>query len=76
MTDMPANKVVTSLIKDIRRKPEEALSITKAAESCALDDNINHSVQILIDFKGLGHEAQDLFKAALTIQRSLLAETA
>jgi hypothetical protein len=29
-----------------------------------------------MDFEGLGHEAQDLFRAGLTIKRNLLAETA
>jgi hypothetical protein len=29
-----------------------------------------------MDFEGLMHEAQDLFKAALTIKRNLFVETA
>ena len=55
---------------------EETVSIAKAAKGCALDGNIGRSVQILTDFEGLAHEAQDLFRAVLAIKRNLLAETA
>jgi len=75
MTAMAANKVVTSPIKNIRCKLEEALNITKAAESRALDGSADRAVQILMDFEGLVHEARDPFKAALTIKRNLFAET-
>jgi hypothetical protein len=75
MTDMPASNDVTSLIKDIRCKLEEAVSIAKAAESCALDGSVDRALQILTDFEGLVHEARDLFKAALTIKCNLFAET-
>jgi uncharacterized protein YeaC (DUF1315 family) len=76
MTDSPENHVVAALVSEVRAKLEEAVSIAKAAEGCALDGNISRSVQILMDFEGLAHEAQDLFRAALAIKRSLLDETA
>jgi hypothetical protein len=76
MTDVAANSVVATLVTEIRDKLEEALSIAKAAESCARDGSTDRAVQILMDFESLMHEARDLFKAALTIKRNLLAETA
>ena len=75
MTDVAANNVVAALVTEIRSKLEEALSIAKAAESCALDGSMDRAVQILMDFEGLMHEARDLFKAALTIKRDVFAET-
>ena len=76
MTDAAANNVVATLVTEVRGKLEEALSIAKAAESCARDGSVDRAVQILMDFEGLVHEARELFKAALTIKRNLFAETA
>ncbi len=76
MTDIPENHVVAALVSEVRAKLEEAHSIAQAAEICARAGNVSRSVQILMDFEGLAHEAQDLFRAALAIKRSLLAETA
>ncbi len=75
MTDTPEHHVVAALISEVRSKLEEAHSIAKAAEICARTGNVSRAVQILADFEGLGHEAQDLFRAALAIKRSLLDET-
>jgi hypothetical protein len=50
-------------------------SIARAAEICARAGNVSRSVQILMDFEGPAHKAQDLFKAALAIKRSLHSET-
>lgn len=75
MTDTPENNVVVALVSEVRSKLEEAHSIAQAAEICARAGNVSRSVQILMDFEGLAHEAQDLFKAALANKRSLLAET-
>lgn len=76
MADISANHIVTTLVSTIRSKLEEALSIVKAAETCALNGSANRSVQVLMDFEGLVNESQDLFRAALTIKHNLLAETA
>ncbi|WP_024577604.1 MULTISPECIES: hypothetical protein [unclassified Afipia] len=76
MTDNPENHVVAALVSEVRAKLEEAHSIAQAAEICARAGNVSRSVQILMDFEGLAHEAQDLFRAALAIKHSLLAETA
>ena len=75
MTEIPEKHVVAALISEVRAKLEEAHSIAQAAEICARASNVSRAVQILADFEGLGHEAQDLFRAALAIKRSLLAET-
>lgn len=76
MTDTPENHVVAALVSEVRAKLEEAHSIAQAAEICARAGNVSRSVPILMDFEGLAHEAQDLFRAALAIKRSLLGETA
>jgi len=72
MDDAAIEIVLCALIAKVRNKSEEAASIAKAAQSCAESGNSMHAVQILMDFEGLAHEAQDLFKAALAIKRHLL----
>lgn len=74
MTDMSTDHIVIALIIEIHRKLEEALSIVKAAETCALDGSANRSVQILMDCEGLIHESQSLFRATLTIKNNLLPD--
>lgn len=76
MTDHPENHVAAALVSEVRTKLEEAHSIAQAAEICARAGNVNRSVQILMDFEGLAHEAQDLFKTVLAIKRNLLTVTA
>lgn len=76
MTDTPEHHVVAALISEVRSKLEEAHSIAKAAEICARTGNVSRAVQILMDFEGLAHEAQDLFRATLAIKHSLLSGTA
>jgi hypothetical protein len=53
MTDIAENNIVAALITDIRTKLEEAVSIAKAAESCAIDGNVNRAMPILMEFEGL-----------------------
>lgn len=74
MTDMSTDHIVIALIIEIRRKLEEALSIVRAAQTCALDGSVNRSVQILMNCEGLIHESQSLFRATLTIKDSLLPD--
>jgi hypothetical protein len=74
MSDTAENKLVTTLIIEIRTKLEEAVTIAKAAESCAINGSINRAVPILTEFEDLAHEAQDLLRATLTIKRNLLSE--
>jgi len=74
MSDIAENNLVTTLITEIRTKLEEAVSIAKAAESCAINGGVNRAVPILMEFEGLAHEAQDLLRATLTIKRNLLSE--
>jgi hypothetical protein len=74
VTQTGAAHVIVTLITDIRSKLEEALSIVKAAETCALNGSTNRSVQVLMDFEALINESQDLFRAALTIKRHLLVD--
>lgn len=66
------NHLLPAMIGEIRDKLDEAVSIARAAESCASDGNVDRAVQILMDFEPLGHEAQDLFRAALALKRHLL----
>ena len=74
MTDIAVNSTIAALVTEIRSKLEEALSVAKAAESCARDGNVDHSVQILMDFESVACDAQDLFKATLAIKRNLLVD--
>ena len=71
-----AEATICALITDVRSRLDEAAGIAKAAESCAESGNVVYAVQILMDFEGLAHDAQDLFKAALTIRRHLLPDQA
>ena len=76
MAEISTDHIVTALVIDIRRKLEEAVSIVKAAQTCALDGSIDRSVQILMDVEGLIHESQSLFRAVLTIKHNLMADVA
>jgi hypothetical protein len=68
--------MLRTLIAEVRNKTDEAASIAEAAQSCAETGNAVQAVQILMDFESLSHDAEDLFKAALTIKRHLLSDTA
>jgi hypothetical protein len=68
--------VICALIAQVREKLDQANSVAQAAQTCADSGNAGHAVQILMDFEGLAHDAQDLFSAALTIKRHLLADAA
>lgn len=76
MEETASAAVSGALISEGRDRLDQAASIAKAAQSCAESGNPIHAVQILMDSEGLAHHAQDLFKAALTIKRHLLPETA
>lgn len=74
MPNTPEHRIVANLVSEIRAKLEDAHSISRAAESCANDGNISRSIQILMGFEGLSHEANHLLGAILAIQRSLLTD--
>ena len=76
MSASAVDATICSLIAGITAKLDEAASIAKAARTCAESGNAPHAVQILMDFEGPAHEAEDLFKAALAIRRHLLADPA
>jgi hypothetical protein len=71
-----AGTTIYALIANARSRLDQAAGIAKAAESCAESGNPAHAVQILMDFEGLAHDAQDLFKAALAIRRHPLPDQA
>ena len=73
MDEAASETIICALIAEVCVRSEQAASIAKAANSCAESGNAIHAVQILMDFESLAHEAHDLFKAALTIQRHLVA---
>jgi len=72
MDEHATDAVICGLIGEVRNRLDQAASIAKAAQGCADDGNPIHAIQILMDFEGLAHDAQDMFKAALTIKRNLL----
>jgi hypothetical protein len=74
MQEAACETVICALIAEVRSKLDQATSVAKAAQSCADSGNASHAVQILMDFEGLGHDAQDLFTAALMIKRHLLPD--
>ncbi len=75
MEDPEFQHLNMELIGQIRNKLEQAVGIAKAAESCAQSGNVEHAIQILMDYEGLAQEAPDLFLAALAIKRTFLIET-
>ena len=75
--DTGASEVtIFALISNVRSRLDQAAGIAKAAEICAEGGQTAHAIQILMDFEGLAHDAQDLFKAALTIKRHLISDHA
>ena len=74
MDQSTAEVTICALITGVCGKLDEAAGIAKAAENCAESGHAMHAVQILMDFEGLAHDAQDLFKAALAIKRHLLPD--
>ena len=75
MDEAACDTVICAIIGEAHDRLVQATSIAKAAQSCAASGNAGHAVQILMDFEGLAHEAQDLFKAALTIKRHLIPDS-
>lgn len=69
------NRILPTMIEEIRDRLDEALSIARAAESCATDGNVDRAMQILMDAEPLYLDAHDLFKAALTLRRHVLHAT-
>jgi hypothetical protein len=69
-----AELAMCALIAAVRSRPDEAVGIARAAESCAESGQAAQAVRILMDFEGSAHSEQDLFKAALTIKRHLLPD--
>jgi hypothetical protein len=76
MDENAAETVICAIIGEVRNKLDQASSIAKAAQSCAESGNAVHAIQILMDFEGLAHDAQDFFRAALTIKRNMLPHSA
>jgi hypothetical protein len=74
MQEPASETVICALITQVREKLDQATSVAKAAQSCAESGNAGLAIQILMDFEGLAHDAQDLFTAALMIKRHLLTD--
>lgn len=68
-----AETVICTLINEVHDRLEEADAIVKAANGLAKRGKPIHALRVLMDFEGPSHEAHDLFRAALTIKRHLLA---
>jgi hypothetical protein len=73
MAKNAAETVICALIKEVRNRLDEADAVVEAANGLSKRGQANHALRTLMDFEGPSHEANDLFRAALTIQRHLLA---
>lgn len=73
MANDAAEIVICTLINKVHERMEEADAIVKAAIGLAKRGKSKHALRVLMDFEGPTHDAQDLFRAALTINRHLLA---
>lgn len=72
MAKSAAETIICALIKEVRNRLDEADAVVEAANGLAKRGQANHALRALMDFEGPSHEARDLFRAALTIQRHLL----
>jgi hypothetical protein len=68
-----AETVICTLITKAHDRMEEADAIVNAANGLAKRGKATHALRVLMDFEGPSHEAHDMFRAALTISRHLLA---
>lgn len=73
MAKNTAETAICALIAEIHDRLEEVDAIVKAATGLAKRGKATHALRVLMDFEGPSHEAHDLFRAALTIKRHLLA---
>lgn len=73
MAKEAAGTVICALIKEVRNRLEEADAVVEAANGLAKRGKATHALRVLMDFEGPSRDAHDLFRAALTVKRYLIA---
>jgi coenzyme F420-reducing hydrogenase gamma subunit len=69
-----ADAVTKALLKNLHRKLQEAASIAKAAEACAVSGNVQSAVKMAMDIEEPTYQANRMLNAALLIRKELLEE--
>jgi coenzyme F420-reducing hydrogenase gamma subunit len=67
-----AEDVTKALLTNIHRKLQEAASIAKAAEACAVSGNVQSAVRMVMDIEEPTYQANRMLNAALLISSGLL----
>ena len=62
-----ADAVTKTLLTNIHRKLQEAASIAKAAEACAVSGNVQSAIKMVMDIEEPTHQANRMLNAALLI---------
>ena len=62
-----ADAVTKALLTNIHRKLQEAASIAKAAEACAVSGNVQSAIKMVMDIEEPTHQANRMLNAALLI---------
>ena len=75
MIEKAAAQVINELIDRVYQRHEEAGAIVAAAQLLAKRGKADRAIKVLMDFEGPTHDALELFKAALSIERELLSAT-
>jgi len=68
MTRELASTVITDFLKEIGRLLDEAVSIAKGAEACAVAGNPKQAVDIAMDVESLVFDASTFLHAAMLVQ--------
>jgi hypothetical protein len=70
-----ADAVTKALLTNIHRKLQEAASIAKAAEACAVSGNVQSAVKLVMDIEDPTYQANRMLNAALLISSGLLNDS-
>lgn len=66
-----ADAVTKALLTNIHRKLQEAVSVAKAAEACAVSGNVQSAVRMVMDIEEPTYQANRMLNAALLISSGL-----
>jgi hypothetical protein len=66
-----ADAVTKALLMNLHRKLQEAASIAKAAEACAVSGSVQSAVKMVMDIEEPTYQANRMLNAALLISSGL-----
>ncbi len=72
MSKRASRRVIRTLIGQVRDRIEEASIVADAAEQLAQRGRTEKALRVLMDVEGPTFEAQELFRTAMKIRRTLL----